>query len=269
MPQASQLFRTTLATLLFCTATAHAEIRTEVIDYDVDGEPYTGYLAYDDAVSGERPGVLVVHEWWGHNDYARSRAEALAELGYTAFALDMYGSGKVADHPEDAQRFMQAIAGDMKAAEARFRAAMTLLQEHPTVDARRIAAQGYCFGGAVVLNMARRGLDLSGVVSFHGALGSDNPPEPGTVKTRVQVYTGGADPFVPPEQVAAFVREMQTADVDFHPVSYAGVQHSFTSPEANRYNEEFDMPTIYDRRADRDSWEGMKAFYQDIFSGPR
>lgn len=257
------------ASLLLFSALADAEVKTQTIDYEVNGEPFTGFMAWDDAIEGERPGVLVVHEWWGMNDFTRSRAEALAALGYTAFALDMYGSGKVTDHPDDAKKFMQAAMSDPAAAEARFAAAMGILQEHETVDADRIAAQGYCFGGAVVLTMARKGMDLDGVVSFHGALPAEGETEPGLVKARVLVYTGGNDPFVPPEQVGAFVQVMQKAEVDFKLVSYPGVQHAFTNPGADAIGEEHSMPLRYDRHADEDSWEGMKAFYQEVFSGPR
>jgi len=245
---------------------ALAEVRTESVAYEVDGEPFVGYLAYDDAVEGERPGVLVVHEWWGLDDYARMRAEELARLGYTAFALNMYGKGKLAEHPEDAQAFMQATLGDQRAMEARFAAGLSILQEHATTDRERIAAQGYCFGGAVVLNMARLGLDLDGVVSFHGSLGSDITAEPGSVQAKVLAFTGGADAFVPAEQVAGFVEEMQTAQAELRLVSYPGVQHSFTVPGADETGAEFDLPLSYDRRADRHSWRTTAAFYREIFS---
>ncbi|HEY7885503.1 MAG TPA: dienelactone hydrolase family protein, partial [Cellvibrionaceae bacterium] len=158
----------TAATSLVFTTAAFAEIVSETVEYTVDGDSFTGYMVYDDDIEGERPGILIVHEWWGHNEFVRSQAERLAGEGYTAFALDMYGTGKLAEHPDDAKTFMQATMGDKKALEARFRKAMSILQDHETVDESRIAAQGYCFGGAVVLNMARLGLDLDGVVSLHG-----------------------------------------------------------------------------------------------------
>jgi len=269
MRRVSVFARLSALSLLMWSVTGQAGIRTETIDYMVDGQQFTGFLAYDEALSGERPGILVVHEWWGHNGFARERAVALAELGYTAFALDMYGTGKLAEHPDDAMAFMQAAMGSMDAAEARFRAAMALLQDHPTVDSHRIAAQGYCFGGAVVLNMARRGVELDGVVSLHGSLGTDIAVEPGVITARVQVYTGGADPMVPPQQVARFVEEMQTAGVNFELISYANVLHSFTNPEADRIHEEFGFPTRYDPRADKASWEGVQAFYRELFPQPR
>ncbi|WP_148864484.1 dienelactone hydrolase family protein [Marinobacter fonticola] len=252
--------------LLLTLGTAQAALKTETVNYDVDGEPFTGYIAWDDRFEGERPGILVVHEWWGHNDFARQQAERLAELGYTAFALDMYGQGKVAQHPEDAKKFMQAAMGQEGAIKSRFTQAMELLKNRDTVNPEQIAAQGYCFGGGVVLNMARMGVDLDGVVSFHGSLGSDITAEPGSVTAAVQVHTGGADSFVPPDQVAAFVREMQVAEVNLGFFNYPGAQHSFTSPAADELAEKFEMPLAYDEKAAEESWESMKVFYEDIFA---
>ncbi|TPW23971.1 dienelactone hydrolase family protein [Marinobacter nauticus] len=251
---------------LFMTSTqALAEMQTETIEYTVDGQTFTGYLAWDDEFNQKRPGVLVVHEWWGHNDFAREQAEKLAASGYTAFALDMYGSGKQADHPDTAQKFMQEATSNMEQVKARFLKAKALLQNHDSVDPDRIAAQGYCFGGAVVLNMARMGVDLDGVVSYHGALGSPLQAEAGAVKAKVQVYTGGADDMVPSEQVAGLVREMQNAEVDLTLVSFPGVKHSFTNPNADKVAEQFGMPIAYDEAAARRSWQGTMRFYEEIF----
>ncbi|MBZ0070575.1 MAG: dienelactone hydrolase family protein [Gammaproteobacteria bacterium] len=255
--------------LLLYAATAQAEIKTEVLTYKVGDVEMTGYLAYDDAITGKRPGVLVVHEWWGQNDYARRRAEMLAEEGYTALALDMYGDGKVADHPDTAQGFMQAIVSNMPEAERRFAAAQALLAAQPTVDKDRIAAIGYCFGGGIVLHMARAGMDLDGVVSFHGGLGTQTPAKPGTVKARVLVFTGAADPMAPPEQVNSFEEEMTRAGVDYRVVSYPGAKHGFTNPEADELGKRFDMPLAYDRAADMDSWEQTRAFLASVFREPQ
>ncbi len=243
-----------------------AEIKTEVVEYKVGDTRMTGYLAYDDAIKGARPGVLVVHEWWGHNAYARKRAEMLAGLGYTALALDMYGDGKVADHPDNAKAFMQAVTADMAVAEQRFSGAREVLAKQPTVDKDQIAAIGYCFGGGMVLHMARAGMDLDGVVSFHGSLGTQTPAEAGKVKARVMVFNGAADPFVPPEQVAGFAQEMTKANVSFRLVNYAGVKHSFTNPMADEVGKRFDMPLAYDQQADEDSWAQMQAFLQSLFA---
>lgn len=242
-----------------------AETQTRTIEYQVGDETFTGYMAWDDEFGQKRPGVLVVHEWWGHNEFARNQAERLASAGYTAFALDMYGSGKQADHPDTAQKFMQEATSNMEQVKTRFLKAKELLQNHDSVDPDRIAAQGYCFGGAVVLNMARMGVDLDGVVSYHGALGSPLQAEAGAVKAKVQVYTGGADDMVPSEQVAGLVREMQNAEVDLTLVSFPGVKHSFTNPNADKVAEQFGMPIAYDEAAARRSWQGTMRFYEEIF----
>ncbi|MGR9072954.1 MAG: dienelactone hydrolase family protein, partial [Gammaproteobacteria bacterium] len=225
---------------LFNIATAvRGEIRYEVIDYQIDGQPFQGYLSYDDAIEGRRPGVLVVHEWWGHNAYARKRAAMLAQLGYTAFALDMYGAGKLADHPDDAKAFMQATLADMNVAEARFKEAVRLLQQQPSVDPGKIAAIGYCFGGGIVLHMARSGTDLAAVASFHGSLGTETPAQSGKVKPEILVLNGADDTFVTAEQIAAFKQEMQDSGAKFEFVNYPGVRHSFTNPEADDFGKRF------------------------------
>jgi dienelactone hydrolase len=251
---------------LLLAGSAQAAIQSQVIEYKIDGESYTGYLAYDDAVTGERPGVLVVHEWWGHTDYVRSRADKLAELGYTALALDMYGTGKVADHPDDALKFMKVVSENQQLAEKRFNAAYVLLQADNHVDADRIAAIGYCFGGSTVLNVARQNsVDLAGVVSFHGGLATQVPAEKGRLVTPILVLNGAADPMVPPEQVAGFEKEMKNAGADYRLVSYEGVVHGFTNPGATLLGERFNMPLAYDEVADKNSWEQMQVFLERVF----
>jgi dienelactone hydrolase len=254
-----------LLAMMAGAGTAAAALRTEVVEYRLGDETFSGYLAWDDAVEGKRPGVLVVHEWWGHNPYARRRAEMLAGLGYTAFALDMYGGGRLAEHPDEAKAFMSAVTSNMPAAEARFGKALEVLQRQDTVDPERVAAIGYCFGGGMVLHMARAGMDLDGVASFHGSLGTQSPAQPGSVKASVLVLNGAADPFVPPEQVQAFEQEMRAAGVDFTLVNYPGVKHSFTNPDADSFGKQFDMPLAYDAAADADSWEQLQAFLKKIF----
>ena len=263
----TRLTHSAIAGILITVASTQtgAAMQTEAIEYQIDNQTFTGYLAWDDAIQGERPGVLVVHEWWGHNEFARDQAEKLAAAGYTAFALDMYGSGKLAEHPNTAKQFMQEATGDMEQIKTRFLKAKTLLADHATVDGERIAAQGYCFGGAVVLNMARLGVDLDGVVSYHGALGSPLTAKPGDVSARIQVYTGGADKMVPSSQVAGLVQEMQDAGVDLTLVTFPGVLHSFTNPGADQIAEEFGMPVGYNEAAATRSWEGTLRFYREIF----
>lgn len=242
-----------------------AELQTEEIDYQVDGQDFVGYLAYDDDFEGKRPGILLVHEWWGHNDYVRKRAEMLAEQGYTAFALDMYGSGKTADHPEQAQQFMQAVMNNMDAAEQRFTAALELLREHKTVAPGQTAAMGWCFGGGVVLHMARAGADLDGVVSYHGMLATENPADAGDIEAKIRVFTGGSDPMVPKKQVKEFKQEMRSAGADFKVVSYPEAKHSFTNPDADQKAEQFDMPIGYHAEADADSWAKTLKFLNKLF----
>lgn len=255
----------TMLAFSLSVGTAAAALQTETIEYTVDGKTFTGYMAWNDAYEGERPGILVVHEWWGHDGFVREEAEKLAAAGYTAFALDMYGDGKLADHPDEAQAFMKEATGDLDALQTRFAAALEELRDHETVDDSRIAAQGYCFGGAVVLNMARLGMDLAGVVSYHGALGSPLEPSPGDIKARVLVYTGGADQMVPADQVADFVASMQNAEADFSVTSFPGVKHSFMNPGADEVARKYGMPIAYDRDAAERSREGTLRFYQDIF----
>jgi len=248
--------------------TVNAEIRSEVINYQIAGQPFQGYLSYDDAITGKRPGVLVVHEWWGHNAYARKRADMLAAMGYTAFALDMYGKGKLAEHPDDAQKFMQATLADMSVAEARFNAAKKFLQQHASVTGNKVAAIGYCFGGGTVLHMARVGEDLAGVVSFHGSLAAKTLAQPGQVKAKMLVLNGADDPFVTTEQIAALKHEMQSAGADLEFVNYPGVKHSFTNSGADEIGKRFDLPLVYNAEADKDSWQRMQVFLEQVFSKP-
>ena len=254
-----------VALLLLVSGTAQAAVQTEEVVYRVGNTEFTGYLAFDDAADANRPGILVLHEWWGHNAYARKRAEMLAALGYTAFALDMYGTGKLAAHPDDATAFMQAVTGNMPELKKRFAAALGILKGHPSVDKEKVAAIGYCMGGGISLGMARAGADLDGVVVFHGSLGTDTPVKRGDVKPEVMVFTGAADPFVPPEQVQAFEQEMKAAKVRYSLTSYPGVKHSFTNPDADGFAKRFEMPLAYDEAADKDSWQQMQLFFERIF----
>ncbi len=244
-----------------------AEVITEELNYRDGDTEMRGMLAYDASATGERPGVLVVHEWWGQNDYARDRARQLAELGYTALAVDMYGDGQTAEHPDDAGKFAGKVAGDLPLARARFDAALAALRGHASVADDKIAAIGYCFGGGVVINMARLGTDVGGVVSYHGSLATSEPAGPGDVKTRVLVFNGAADPLVTPEQVQAFKGEMEAAGADYEFIDYPGVLHSFTNPGADEKAEKFGLPLAYDEAADKDSWEKTQAFFDEIFAG--
>lgn len=251
--------------LMFVTAAAHAAVQGKEVSYNANGTTLKGYIAYDDAVKGKRPGILVVHEWWGHNEYARKRARMLAEHGYTALAVDMYGNGKQAHHPDDAQKFSSEVSKNAVLAKARFDAAYSLISSESTVDANNIAAIGYCFGGTVALNMARIGEPLKAVVSFHGGLGTDSPAEAGKVKARIASFTGEDDPFIPAAQVAVFRQEMETAGVNYKVVTYPGAKHAFTNPEADKFGQEFKLPLAYNAAADKASWNEGLAFLADAF----
>lgn len=254
-----------IAVLLCLPVLVNAKVVGEEIAYQSDAVELKGYLAYDDEFQAKRPGVLVVHEWWGHNDYVRKRARMLAKLGYTALALDMYGNGKQADHPDEAGKFAGEVRKNMAEAERRFRAALAQLRIHPTVDPEKVAAIGYCFGGGIVLEMTRRGLDLDGVVSFHGSLSTSHPAKKGKVKAKLLVLNGDADPLTTPEQIKAFKQEMTEAGVDFTFIGYPGAKHAFTNPEADRLGEQFNMPLAYNPIADKQSLAVMQRFLEELF----
>ena len=248
----------------FLSITASAKIVGKEVEYKSDGTTLKGYLAYDDSVKGKRPGVLVVHEWWGHNDYARTRANKLAELGYTALAVDMYGNAEQAYHPKKAGELATAVLSNLDVAQKRFEAAMDYLKEQKTVNPEHIAAIGYCFGGGVVLNMALRGVDLDGVASFHGLLPQE-APENAAPQAEIIVFHGGDDPFVSKEQLDAFKKVMENTNSSYELVVYQGVQHSFTNPDADKYGKKFDLPLVYNEDADKKSWEQTQNFLNRIF----
>ena len=254
-----------LAVVVAGIASAKPDIEGREVSYSTQSVVMKGYLAFDKNIKGKRPGVLVVHEWWGHNEYARKRALLLAEMGYTALAVDMYGDGKQAMHPDEAGKFSSEVMKNFDVAKARFMAAMEFLKKQPEVDKDRIAAIGYCFGGGVVLNMARQGADLKGVASFHGSLAPVKPAQPGVVKAKVLVLHGGDDKFTTPEQIEAFKKEMKDAGVDFRFIVYPGAIHSFTNPAADEYAKKFNLPLGYNADADHKSWEELRKFLGTIF----
>ena len=256
-----------LAIVCITSSAIPADIKGEEVEYSADGMTMKGYLAYDASVDGKRPAILVVHEWWGHNEYARNRARMLAGLGYTALALDMYGDGKTASHPEDAGKFSGEVFANLGVAKERFLAALELLKQHETVDGNNIGAVGYCFGGGIVLAMARMGVDMKGVVSFHGSLGTQEPAKTGEVKAKILVCNGADDPFVPKADIEAIKKEMKAAKVDFTFKSYAGAKHSFTNPEADEKGKAFNLPLAYNEKADQDSWNDMQEFFKKVFGG--
>lgn len=252
--------------LMFFGVTANAAVVGKEVEYSDGDTLMKGYLAYDDNCRGQRPGILVVHEWWGHNEYARGRARQLAELCYTALAVDMYGEGKQAAHPDDAGKFAAEVRKNMPVAEKRFKAALKLLREHVTVNPEKIGAIGYCFGGGIVLAMARRGIDLDAVASFHGSLPTDDPPQKGAVKSTILVANGADDPFAKPEQIALFRSQMDAAGANYSFINYPGAKHAFTNPEADKYGKQFGLPLEYNAAADAASWKAMERLFDEAFS---
>jgi dienelactone hydrolase len=264
-----QMIRKLVLTFFFLAvgfSQAQAAVVGKEISYRADDVELKGYIAYDDTLKIKRPGVIVVHEWWGHNPYVRKRADLLAAAGYVALAVDMYGDGRQATHPDEAGKFATEVRNNLPMARKRFLAGMEVLKANPMTDSDKLAAIGYCFGGGVVLQMARDGVDLKGVVSFHGALDGGEPAKPGAVKAEVLVFNGGADKFTPLETIQTFIKEMIGAEADFSFHSLPGAMHSFTNPDADRLGDEFKLPLAYQEKADKESWREMLAFFNRIFT---
>ena len=240
-------------------------IVTREVTYSSNGTALKGFLAYDSTKTGKMPGIIVVHEWWGMNQYAQHRAKMLAKLGYVAFAIDMYGGGKTTDHPDDAGAFAMAVMQKMDTARARFDAGVQLLKEQPQTDTSKIAAIGYCFGGGIALRMALEGANLKGVVSFHGDLPTDKVNSPSDVKAKILACNGADDPFNPKDKVVAFEKAMNDAGVNYKLINYPGAVHSFTNPAADSVGKKFNIPLAYNKAADEQSWAAMQAFFNEIF----
>lgn len=244
------------------------KLHGEEVVYQARGRTLRGFVAWDAERKEKRPGVLVVHEWWGHDEHVRGRARRLAEAGYVGMAVDMYGDGKKAENPDEAGKLMTEVMSDPALLRARFEAARDVLIEHPSTDRARLAALGYCFGGAVVLEMARAGLDLEAVAAFHpGSLATKQPAQRGKLKAKVLVCLGSADPFVSKEQREGFRREMTAAGADFELIEYPGVQHGFTVPEATERGKKYGLPLAYDAKADADSWSRLQRLLERALAG--
>ena len=255
-------FLPSLAALAAFTGSAFAEIKTEVVAYQ-DGETVLeGFVAYDDAKTGPRPGVLVIHDWTGLQDYTKRRATMLAELGYIAFAADIYGKGVRPVEPEHCAVQAGTYKNDLPLLRRRVTLGFDQLLKRKEVDAQKTAAIGYCFGGTTVLELARSGAPVKGVVSFHGGLGTTLPAVDGAVKAKVLICHGADDPYVKPAEQAAFKDEVAKAKIDLQFISYPDAVHSFTKPEAGR---DKSKGNAYNEAADKKSWEDMKAFFAGIF----
>ena len=243
--------------------TTETTIVSKEVSYATDSTEMKGYVAAPSNAAGA-PGILIIHEWWGHNDYTRKRADMLAELGYVAFAIDMYGDGKQAAHPEDAGKFAGAVFANMDEAKARFEAAMDILKSQQGVDTEKIAAIGYCFGGSVALTMANAGYDLDAVAAFHSGVALPVPPGD-DLKAKVLVANGGADPFVSEESVTNFKAAMDAAGADYQYITYEGAVHAFTNPGADELGQKFNLPLAYQKEADEASWAEMQKLLDSVF----
>jgi dienelactone hydrolase len=246
-----------------CAASVHAAIQTETVEYREGDTTLEGFVAWDDAISGKRPGVLVVHQWMGLTDYEKHRAEMLAQLGYVAFCADIYGKGVRPRNPQEAGALAGKYRnGDRRLLRARVNAGLDALRRQPQVDQKRIAAIGYCFGGTTVLELARSGADIAGVVCFHGGLDAPNPDDGKNIRCKVLVLHGADDPFSSAQNIAALENELRKGGVDWQLVKFGGAVHAFTQPQAGNDNSK---GAAYNEKADKRSWEYMKLFFAEIF----
>lgn len=242
------------------------KIKGEQVTYATDSTELVGYLAYNENATEKRPGIIIVHEWWGHNNYVRERAEMLANLGYTALAVDMYGDGKQASHPNDAGKFARSVFNNLPEAKARFDAAMKVLQAHESVAKENIAAIGYCFGGSVVLTMANSGADLDAVAAFHSGVALPVMPSQ-HLKARVLVCNGADDTFVSQESVTMFTKAMDSVNAKYEYINYPNAKHGFTSKSADDNAKEFNLPLAYNAEADTKSWAELQDLLKEVFDG--
>ena len=255
-----------LLLVLMPLGVVQAKVQTKRVPYTHGEVQLIGHLAWDDAIKGKRPGVLIVHEWWGLNDYARKRAEQLASMGYVAFAVDMYGKGKVTTHPDQASTWMKETTANIKSWQARAMEGLKILQSHDLIDADRIAAIGYCFGGATVTQLAYSGASVKGIVSFHGSLPLPDPTQVTRTKAKILIAHGNADPFLTEDHIKTFRSTLDKAGLDWQMIVYAGARHSFTNPGADQ----FGMDALkYNKEADQRSWHHMQLFFDELFGAGR
>jgi len=255
--------RLVFAALFALALPAYAAVKEEPVTYKAGGTVMKGFVVYDDAVKGKRPGIVLVHEWWGITDHIRNEARRLAAQGYTAFVADMYGDAKTADNPKDAGMLAGSVMKNPDAMRARFNAARAALARHASVDARRIGAAGYCFGGTVAHNMVRAGADLAGIVMFHAGLAT-NTPAPKSVKAKVLVLNGADDPLVKPDQIEGFKKDMAAAKADYKFVNYPGAVHAFTNPAATETGKKFNMPVAYNAEVDKQAKAEADRFFAAV-----
>ena len=239
------------------------KLAEETVIYTIDSLRMQSYVVYDENIEGKRPAVLVIHEWWGLNDYAKRRARMLAELGYVAMAVDMYGNGRMGNDPDAAGKLAMPFYQDPSMAKKHFDMALEELKKNPNVDQTKIAGIGYCFGGGMLLNLVRMGESLNGIVSFHGSL-LGTPADKSLTKAEILVCHGEKDDFVNAE-VAPFKKQMDSIGKSYTFKTYPGATHSFTNPDATEMGKKFSMPIAYNAAADSASWNDMKEFFGRIF----
>jgi len=239
-------------------------IKEEMITYKAGDVTLKGFVAYDESKKGKRPVVLVVHEWWGMNDYTKMRARKLAGLGYLAMAVDLFGDGKNGANSTEAQNLTMPFYKDPQLVKTRLDAAVKKVKEYSQADPGNIAAIGYCFGGFVVLNYAKMGADLKGVVSFHGGIGGV-PVEKKLLKAKILVCHGASDKFVSQKDVDTFIHQLDSIGADNTLKIYANATHAFTNPDATQIGNKFNLPIEYNAAADKDSWNDMQVFLKRIF----
>jgi len=250
-----------IALILLIAIPAHAKVVSRSVEYKHGDVVLQGYLAHDDSKTGKRPGVLVVHEWWGLNDYVRSRVNKLAQLGYIAFALDMYGKNVWTTDPNKAKELMGHLQGSPLLRE-RANAGLDILRNNQLVDPQRIAAIGYCFGGTTVLELAYAGAKVAGVASFHGGLTAPKPEDEGRIKAKILVLHGADDGFITADAITAFQEGMRKAGADWQMVYFGRTVHSFTNPGADKVGIQ---GIAYNPKADARSWDYMQVFLREIF----
>jgi len=238
-------------------------VQNRLVDYHDGDVVLEGMLAWDDAIEGPRPGVLISHAWGGRSDFEDGKANALAEFGYAAFSLDLYGKGVRGSDPEENAALMQPFLEDRAMLQQRLLVSLDAMRQQDAVDANRVAAIGFCFGGLCVLDIARTGADLAGVISFHGLFASPGNTEGNTIRAKVLALHGWDDPMATPDTVLALSKELTTMGADWQLHAYGNTMHAFTNPEAN----DRQMGTVYDATADRRSFRSMQNFLEEIFNG--
>ena len=253
-----------MSSILFVAAQNNASIKTEEVTYTSGGTTLKSYVAYNGDQKGKRPAIIVVPEWWGNNDYSKMRARQLAELGYIAIAVDMYGDDKIAANPTQAQEYATPFYKDPQLGKARIEAAVNKLKEYPQTDANKVAAIGYCFGGSMVLNAAKMGMDFKGVVSFHGGLATV-PATAGSTRAKILVCHGAADKFISEADIKNFKGNLDSLKVPYTFIVYPDATHAFSNPDATANGKKFNMPIAYNEAADKKSWNDMKEFFATIF----